>query len=318
MLPGPLGTTAPTEQIREQGATPEEIRKMSMAHTHPGVRQRLWGLAARLDPTVTFEEYTYWAKIERDMENEEERRYQAIHGGKGIKGTIKGWFTKNPYEDAKVHDSLEVTAPVEPAPTQYSEKNGAIAMNKGSDDGVSPIPPSDEFDLDAEWRQAARALRNAGWGAVFYLITTDILGWSQTPYVFANTGFGLGVGIFILMGLAAFAAGCMIWRTFVGLDSSRFPIVSYGDPFLRLFGPRSRYFINFAQSLQMFLSVAVVLLGNTGIIAQLGANANLCYIVCGVISLVVSMASGYMRSLKHLGWFCNFAVWINIVTFLIM
>ena len=49
----------------------------------------------------------------------------------------------------------------------------------------------------------------AGWGAIFYLITTDILGWAQTAYVFSNTGYGLGVGIFVLMGLAAGASGIM-------------------------------------------------------------------------------------------------------------
>lgn len=314
MLPGPLGVTAPTEQIREKGASPNEIRKMSEAGTHPGVRQRLWGLQARLDPTVTFEEFTYWAKIERELEDEEHRRYSPVTS-RGILGTIKGFFNNNPLEDAKVHESRELQSNEES--TQWPEKKASVAINT-DEKSVSPIAPSDVHDLDAEWRQAARALRNASWGAIFYLITTDILGWSQTPYVFANTGYGLGVGIFLLMGLAAFASGIMIWRTFLGLDSSRYPIMSFGDPFLRLYGPRMRHFINFMQSLQMFLSVAVVLLGNTGIIAQLAGSVNLCYVVCGIISLVVGMASGYMRSLKHIGWFCNFSVWINIVTFIIM
>ena len=314
MLPGPMAITAPTEQIRETGASPEEIRKMEQSGTHVGVRQRQWGLEARLDQSVTFEEFTYWANIERELEDEEYRRYTAMTGG-GLMGSIKGYFKNNPYEDAKIQESREVQ--VNEQALQVSEKKVDVAVNSGDENTVSPIAPP-PYDLDAEWRLAARALRNAGWGTIFYLITTDILGWSQTPYVFANTGYGLGVGIFLLMGFAAFASGIMIWRTFLGLDSSRYPIVSFGDPFLRLYGPGMRHFINFMQSLQMFLSVAVVLLGNTGIIAQLGGNANLCYVVCGIISLVVGMASGYMRSLKHLGWFCNLSVWINIVTFLIM
>ncbi|KAJ5591714.1 uncharacterized protein N7459_002083 [Penicillium hispanicum] len=318
MLPGPLAVTAPTEQMRETGAGPEEIQKMEKSGAHPGVRQRLWGLEARLDSTVTFEEFTYWAKIEREMEDEEYHRYKALGSGTskgGLLGMVKGYFTTNPYEDAKIHESRELQSQEETA--QWSEKKTSVAV-KNQDGSVSPVAPSGTHDLDAEWRLAARALRNAGWGAIFYLITTDILGWSQTPYVFANTGYGIGVGIFVLMGLAAFLSGIMIWRTFLGLDSSRYPVLSFGDPFHRLYGPRMRHFINFMQSLQMFLSVAVVLLGNTGIIAQLGGSANLCYIVCGVISLVVSMASGYMRSLKHLGWLCNLSVWINIVTFIII
>ncbi|KAJ5335594.1 hypothetical protein N7541_005418 [Penicillium brevicompactum] len=314
MLPGPMAVTAPTEQVRETVSSPEDIDKMVQAKTHPGVLQRQWGLEARLDPNVTFEEFTYWAKIERELEDEEYRRFRAVESS-GILGHIKGYFGKNAYEDDKVINSRNLQSQEETS--KWSEKQLTVATNK-DENGINSIPPSDTHDLDAEWRTAARALKNASWGAVFYLITTDILGWSQTPYVFSNTGYGLGVGIFVLMGLAAFASGMMIWRTFLALDSSRFPVMSFGDPFFRLYGPRMRHFINFMQSLQMFLSVAVVLLGNTGIIAQLAGSANLCFVVCGIISLVVGMASGYMRSLKHLGWFCNFSVWINIVTFVII
>ncbi|CAG8387358.1 unnamed protein product [Penicillium salamii] len=314
-LPGPMAITAPTEQIRETVASPGELRKMTEEGAHPGIRQRQWGLEARLDPTVTFEEFTYWAKIERELEDEARHHHKVVESD-GIAGYIKSYFTKNAYEDKKIHESRELQLGEESS--KWNEKEAAVASDaKGT---LSPVAPSDSDadSLDAEWRTAARALRNAGWGAVFYLITTDILGWSQTPYVFANTGYGLGVGIFVLMGLAAFASGIMIWRTFLALDSARYPVLSFGDPFFRLYGPKMRHFINFMQSLQQFLSVAVVLLGNTGIIAQLAGSVNLCYVVCGIISLVVGMASGYMRSLKHLGWFCNFSVWINIVTFIII
>ncbi|KAJ5489495.1 hypothetical protein N7539_004385 [Penicillium diatomitis] len=316
MLPGPVGITAPTEQVREATASPGELHKLEETAVHPGIREREWGLAARLDETVTFEEFTYWAKIERELEEEEYRRYTAMTGGGGLLTSFKNYFKNNPYEDAKIQNSREVQE--NERELQLYEKKADVAVSGNSSEATHPIAPPPAYDLDAEWRTAARALRNAGWGTIFYLITTDILGWSQTPYVFANTGYGLGVGIFALMAFAAFASGLMIWRVFLALDSARFPIVSFGDPFFRLLGPRMRHFINFMQSLQMFLSVAVVLLGNTGIIAQLGGNINLCYIVCGIISLVVGMASGYMRSLKHLGWFCNMAVWINIVTFIII
>lgn len=162
-----------------------------------------------------------------------------------------------------------------------------------------------------------RALRTASWGGIFYLITTDILGWAQAPYVLANTGYGLGIGMFVLMGLAAAASGWMIFKTFMALDSSRFPVMSFGDLFFRLFGPKTRHAINFAQCLQMFLSVCVLQLGQTNIIAQLGESANLCFIVCGVIALVVGMASGYLRALKHISWLSNAAVWLNVSAFII-
>ena len=320
LLPGPPAVTAPTEQMRELIAETEEVRKMSLTGSHPGVRQRLWGLQARLDPTVTFEEFTFWAKVEREMEEEEYRRYRAVTSGGGFLGSIKGYFTSNAYEDAKTRSDNTRALQSHEEVTQWSEKQTGektdAALN--ADGTASPIAPAYTHDLDAEWRQSARALRVAGWGSIFYLITTDILGWGQTPYVFSNTGYGLGVGIFVLMGAAAAAAGWMIWKTFLGLDSSRYPVLSFGDPFFRLFGPRARHLINVIQAIQMFLTVAVVLLGETGVIAQLAGSVNLCYIVCSIISLVVSMASGYMRSLKHLGWFCNASVWINVVSFIIM
>lgn len=316
LLPGPPAIVAPTEQMRELGAAPDEVEKMSKSGGHVGVRQRLWGLEARLAKDVTFEEYTFWAKVEREMEAEEHRRYAAVTSGDGFFGAIKGYFTSNAYEDAKRREdnsrALQITEEV----AHGNEKS--VGMTVDDDSSPSPLAPSSTHDFDAEWRQAARALRIAGWGSIFYLITTDILGWGQTPYVFSNTGYGLGVGIFVLMGIAAGASGIMIWYTFVKLDSSRFPVLSFGDPFHRLFGPRMRQFINFMQALQMFLTVAVVVLGQTGIVAQLAGSVDLCFIACGIIALVVCIASGYMRSLKHLGWFCNASVWINVISFIIM
>ncbi|KAJ5238993.1 hypothetical protein N7468_003612 [Penicillium chermesinum] len=291
VLPGPLGITAPTELVNEAIASPDQLRKMSQAGDHPGVQ------------------ITYWAKVEREMEEEEYRRYKAMTAEHTFTDHVKGYFSSDRYDDVKkMHDTSRAL--------QVSEESAHWSEKDTSPD-VKPIGPA-THDLDAEWRQASRALRTASWGGVFYLITTDILGWGQTPYVFANDGYGLGAGIFVLMGLAAGCAGFMIWRVFIGLDSSRYPIMSYGDPFFRLYGPWMRHFINVAQAIQMFLTVAVVLLGQTGLIAQLAGSVNLCYVVCGIISLVVSMASGGMRTLKHLGWFCNAAVWINIVSFIII
>lgn len=288
-------------------------------NTHPGYGERQWGFAARLAPEVTFEEFTHWAKVERELEEIEFRRYKSLTTGGGFLGSIKGYFTTDPYAAAKRgnHDPSALATPIGDNGSHETEKEAKV-MDNSRDISPEAIGPNHTSDLDAEWRQASRALRTAGWGAIFYLITTDILGFSQTPYVFSCTGYGLGVGIFLLMGIAAGASGIMIWRTFLGLDSSRFPMVTFGDAFFRLFGPKTRHFINVLQSLQMFLSVAVVLLGQTFLLAQLAGPANLCLMVCAVIVLLVSMASGYMRALKHIGWFANASVWINFISFIIM
>ena len=44
------------------------------------VIQRVWGLRARVDPSVSFEEYTYWATIERAEEREANRQYVEERG----------------------------------------------------------------------------------------------------------------------------------------------------------------------------------------------------------------------------------------------
>lgn len=43
---------------------------------------------------------------------------------------------------------------------------------------------------DEEWTNASRAMRNASAGAIFYLVTTDVLGPYALPYAFATTGWG--------------------------------------------------------------------------------------------------------------------------------
>ena len=313
---GPLGISTENKELSEL-QNPDKLRKLSATGAHVGLRQRLWGLQARLDASVTFEEYSFWAKIEREMEDEEYRQYSARIKGGGILGYIKAYFSnQSSFEDPAVRASPDATIESETRITSNLEKDNQLTI-ADSETSLSPLPPSNTHDLDAEWRRAARALRTTGWVTIFYLITTDILGWTQTPYVFASCGYGLGAGIFVLLGIAAAFSGLMIWKVFIALDSSRYPMLSFGDPFFRLFGSRTRHFINVTQALQMWCSVCVVLMGNSQILSQL-AKAKVCYIAIVIINMVIGMVSGGLRSLQHLGWLCNFAVWFNIVSFIIV
>lgn len=130
-------------------------------------------------------------------------------------------------------------------------------------------------------------------------------------------GYGPGVALYVVFGIAAGFSGWILWRVFLGLDSSRYPILSYGDTFFRVYGKKSRHFINVTQSLQQFLTVAVLILGSGQVIAQL-SSAKICYIVCFLIFMIVGIFAGSVRSLQRVGWFANASVWINIVSFLIM
>lgn len=136
-------------------------------------------------------------------------------------------------------------------------------------------------------------------------------------FVFASVGYGLGIGIYLVFGIAAALSGLMLWKVFVSLDSTRFPILSFGDLFLRVYGVHSRRIINVLQSFQMFCSVCVVVFGNAQLISQL-AGPNMCFVVCIVISMAVGMVSIFVRSLQRIGWICNLSVWLNITSFIIM
>lgn len=111
----------------------------------------------RLTPrSVTFEEYIYYAKIERAKE-------------KNLTGIGKKSFSLKTLFRKDEPVTLESRpSPNAPGSTTNKETAGR-----------------EEFGVveDEEWYQAARALRTATWGAVFYLITTDILGPYTVPYV---------------------------------------------------------------------------------------------------------------------------------------
>lgn len=112
------------------------------------------------DRTVTFEEYHYYAKqtrAEEDMLTEKETGVLSIlFPSKNDKGVQLE--TKNVTRDAST-------------------------MNTSSVENRRLI-------TDEEWINASRALRTASRGAIFYLITTDILGPFGLPYAFASMGWG--------------------------------------------------------------------------------------------------------------------------------
>lgn len=64
-------------------------------------------------------------------------------------------------------------------------------------------PASTGYPTDEEWFQASRAMRTATWGAVFYLITTDILGPYSVPWAMSQLGYGPGAVLYtVFAGLA--------------------------------------------------------------------------------------------------------------------
>lgn len=94
-------------------------------------------------------------------------------------------------------------------------------------------------------------------------------------------------------------------------------MLSFGDPFLRIFGPKARHTINVFQSIQQFLTVTVLILGQATLLSQI-AQFKICFAACMIIIMVVGMLTGAIRSLQRLGWLCNLSVWLNVASFIIM
>ena len=106
------------------------------------------------DPSVSFEEYLHYAAITRA----DTRHEQAPRVEQSLAKSLNPW-----------HRSGVVAA----ATTGTSDEKRGVG-EKDSEGSLRPYNISDD-----EYTTASRAVRTATWGAVFYLITTDILGpWS--------------------------------------------------------------------------------------------------------------------------------------------
>jgi hypothetical protein len=115
------------------------------------------------DPSVTFEEYHYYAKLAR--EEEEQIHASRIPGSHNILTVLIPNLAREKETDEKRRASLVPTH-------NLSNKHARASVT------------------DEEWTNASRALRSATAGAIFYLITTDILGPFSLPYAFGTTGWG--------------------------------------------------------------------------------------------------------------------------------
>lgn len=127
------------------------------------------------DPSITFEEYVYWAEITRAEEKIANEKFVAAQGPRNWKSTITNRFSTG--KGAK--DSFDTP------PTTTLASNEKDGLDEKS---VVPGGPVQSAVSEAEWKTASRAVRTAGWSGVFYLITTDILGPFSVPWAFAQMG----------------------------------------------------------------------------------------------------------------------------------
>lgn len=130
------------------------------------------------DPSITIEEYLHYAAITRA----DDRHLDAPHTDNALK--VAGFRSLNPF--AKKREPTSATA------TELNEK----ATTESTLDGRFVI-------TEEEYVKASRAVRTATWGAVFFLLTTDILGPFSTAWAFRQMGYGPGAVLYTIF--AAFA-----------------------------------------------------------------------------------------------------------------
>lgn len=130
-------------------------------------------------------------------------------------------------------------------------------------------------------------------------------------------GYGPGVALFTVFGVFAWYSAMQLWRMFIGLDSTRYPMRNYGDLGFRIFGNWARIGINVLQSFQFFLNVVLLIESNGQGIAQMAAGKNgkgfICFMVAEVVFMLAGFIFGQIRTLQRLGFLANLAVWMNVV-----
>lgn len=272
----------------------------SGSHHIPSAHRRLLH-----DPSIPFEEYLYYAEITRREEEAANELYLASRGPTTIKSLIKDRFSKGHHH---------VQPPTVSGDASANEKAGNNNNNNGIPVVISSVTP-------AEWKNASRAMRTAGWGGVFYLITTDILGPFSAPWAFAQMGYGPGIALYTVFGIMSYYSGWIIYKTFLGLDSDRYPLKGYGDLYFRTFGSLARHLVNFAQGLQLLLFVSVLILANGMAISQISqgpdGGAGICFVACMIIFMAAGFLLGQIRTLQRFSWVANAAVWLNLVVLFI-
>ncbi|PWY86643.1 hypothetical protein BO70DRAFT_333027 [Aspergillus heteromorphus CBS 117.55] len=262
-----------------------------------------------LDTSITFENYHYWANRSREVEKEIRTDNQGLQRlGKVLIGR------KVEEEDTSAQPT---GAGENSSGKELSEKTPAEDSNSASDQN-DKTDKVDKWGIsETEWEQAQRAGRTATWGSIFYLITTDILGPSSVPWAISQMGYGPGFALYTVFGLMAYYSGMQLWKIFIGMDSTRYPMRNYGDVAFRIFGTPARIVVNVLQSFQFFINLALLIESSGQSLAQMAAGADgsgfLCFVVAEVIFMLVGFVLGQIRTLQRLSWLSNLAIWLNVI-----
>lgn len=121
---------------------------------------------------ISFAEYMHYASITRAREKVANDEYLRERGPTTLKCRIKDMLKTG----RQGSQELEADSPYTSEKDNTGQKDHSVVQTLALDSTAPSVqaPPS-------ELHTANRALRTAGWGSMFYLITLDIMGPSNTP-----------------------------------------------------------------------------------------------------------------------------------------
>jgi hypothetical protein len=171
----------PAGQISLGGGDPRIDQPASLGGSDPRVDQPAYVRPQHRkphDPRVTFEEYRYYAQVARAEEDAltkddigDTTFFSLILPSKSAKGDV-------------VYTNEPVVAREKTSENGNSNGDGEEKFDRDDPRNVHNMEAHERIDVtNDEWTNASRAMRTATWAAVFYLITTDILGPFNVPYV---------------------------------------------------------------------------------------------------------------------------------------
>lgn len=250
---------------------------------------------------ASLEEYIYWAKVQREEERQDELRGIGPEGF-NIVGTFLGLYRKAPW---KRREAARAETALTESPVQSIDEKGNPT---GKPETLTTDLSTPQLEGIHDPRQlealtTARKMRIAGAVSVFFLITTDILGPSSAPYGMSQNGWAQGNILFFVFGACASSAAIALQWLFLKLDSSRFPLKTYGDIGQRLMGSWMRHLISVLQFLQLIVNCGLLVLSNGQALIQIISQyvgqynrdhpghhrAGLCFAVAIVIFAIIGM-----------------------------
>lgn len=233
------------------------------------------------DSNVPLEEFVYRARLQREREKKPEHGAGDMDTAIPIFGFLSHLSKRKKKED-----------------------------DDSSSDKNDNMPSGTNVEVE-EVEVASRAVRNATWMSVFYLITTDMLGPTTAPYAVSQLGFVPGSLLYFLFGIAAAYSGYILFKMYLKLDSLAYPLKNFGDVMGRIYGNKFRYGVDFLQTLQFVCNVAVIILGNGQGLYQV-VKKKACFAVMVVVWAIIGMIVGQIRTLQKFGFLSNIAIWLNL------